>query len=151
MYPFGNDHYYHEMIALAEGFEELNHIVIGNCNYWWQPEKNSFLINEAIEDNSFDIAIYDYRYVTSFDHLLFRKGYPNFDQSKKHILVDRNDWLQPIWWKNKHYDIFDFIFSRCFLTCSNCCFNPSIYIIYLHFIFVIIHYFFPIKIFISEI
>ena len=111
MYPYGNDHYYHEMIALAEGFEELNHIVIGNCNYWWQPEKNSFLINEAIEDNSFDIAIYDYRYVTSFDHLLFRKGYPNFDQSKKHILVDRNDWLQPIWWKNKHYDIFDFIFA----------------------------------------
>lgn len=111
VYPYGNDHYYHEMIALAEGFEELGHEVIGNCNYWWQPEKNSFLINEALEDNSFDMAIYDYRYVTSFAHLLFRKDYPNFDRTKKHILIDRNDWLEPIWWKNDHYNVFDQIFA----------------------------------------
>ncbi len=111
VYPYGNDHYFHEMIALAEGFEELGHQVIGNCNYWWQPERNSFLINEALEDNSFDLAIYDYRYVTSFAHLLFRKGYPNFDKTKKHVLIDRNDWLQPIWWKNNDYNVFDHIFA----------------------------------------
>ncbi|MCF8422785.1 MAG: hypothetical protein K9H41_00430 [Bacteroidia bacterium] len=111
MYPYGNDHYYHEMIALAEGFNALGHSVIGNCNYWWQPETNSYLITDANEDTNFDIAIYDYRYVTSFAHLLFRKGFPNFDRTKKHILVDRNDWLQPIWWKNKDYAIFDFIFA----------------------------------------
>lgn len=111
VYPYGNDHYYHEMIALAEGFTELGNIVIGNCNYWFQPELNSFLIKEDIKNNDFDIAIYDYRYVTSFAHLLFRKGYPNFDKSKKHILIDRNDWLQPIWWKNNDYKIFDFVFA----------------------------------------
>ncbi|MFO0320985.1 MAG: glycosyltransferase [Bacteroidota bacterium] len=111
VYPYGNDHYYHEMIALAEGFQELGFKVIGNCNYWWQPEYNSFLIPDELSNNDFDIAIYDYRYVTSFAHLLFRKGYPNFDKTKKHILVDRNDWIQPIWWKNKDYDIFDVIFA----------------------------------------
>ena len=111
VYPYGNDHYYHEMIAIAEGFTELGYKVIGNCNYWWQPELNAFLINEALEENDFDVAIYDYRYVTSFAHLLFRKGYTNFDKTKKHILIDRNDWLQPIWWKNSHYDIFDLIFA----------------------------------------
>lgn len=111
VYPYGNDHYYHEMIALAEGFQELGHQVVGNCNYWWQPEFNSFLINEELDCIDFDLAIYDYRYVTSFAHLLFRKGYPNFDKTKKHILVDRNDWLKPIWWKNKDYEIFDFIFA----------------------------------------
>lgn len=111
VYPYGNDHYYHEMIAVAEGFEQLGYKIIGNCNYWWMPETNSYLINEDIENNDFEIAIYDYRYVTSFAHLLFRKGYPNFDQTKKHILIDRNDWLKPIWWQNKDYAIFDFIFA----------------------------------------
>lgn len=111
VYPYGNDHYYHEMIALAEGFEQLGYKIIGNYNYWWQPESNTFLINEELDNNDFEIAIYDYRYVTSFSHLLFRKGYPNFDKSKKHVLVDRNDWLMPIWWKNKDYEVFDFIFA----------------------------------------
>ncbi len=111
IYPYGNDHYYHEMIALAEGFYELGYEVIGNCNYWWQPETNSFLIKEELENNNFEIAIYDYRYVTSFDHLLFRSGFPNFDKTKKHVLVDRNDWLKPIWWNNPNYKIFDFIFA----------------------------------------
>lgn len=111
VYPYGNDHYYHEMIALAEGFHELGHEVFGNCNYWWVPETKSFLIKEDLANTDFDLAIYDYRYVTSFAHLLFRKGYPNFDRKKIHVLVDRNDWLQPIWWKNDHYKIFDLIFA----------------------------------------
>ena len=111
VYPYGNDHYYHEIIGVAEGFKELGYKVIGNCNYWLLPESNEYLINEDLDCNDFDIAIYDYRYVTSFAHLLFRKGYPNFDKSKVHILIDRNDWLQPIWWKNDHYKIFNFIFA----------------------------------------
>lgn len=111
VYPYGNDHYFHEIIAVAEGFEALGHRVIGNCNYWFQPEKNSFLIKEELENNDHDIAIYDYRYVTSFAHLLFREGYPNFERTKKHILIDRNDWLKPIWWKNNNYKIFDVIFA----------------------------------------
>jgi hypothetical protein len=111
VYPYGNDHYYHEMIAIAEGFEELGYKIIGNCNYWFIKEKNKFLIQEDINNNDFEIAIYDYRYVTSFNHLLFRKGYPNFDKTKKHILIDRNDWIQPIWWNNDNYKIFDLIFA----------------------------------------
>ncbi|MBX3165259.1 MAG: hypothetical protein KF900_12355 [Bacteroidetes bacterium] len=110
VYPYGNDHYYHEMISVAEGFKELGHSIIGNCNYWFEPETNEYLIKENLEAD-FDIAIYDYRYVTSFAHLLFRKGYPNFDKTKKHILIDRNDWLQPVWWKNKHCQIFNLIFA----------------------------------------
>jgi len=110
IYPYGNDHYYHEMIAVAEGFKELGYTIIGNCNYWFQPETNDYLIKEKLESD-FDIAIYDYRYVTSFAHLLFRKGYPNFDKTKVHVLLDRNDWLQPIWWNNEYYNIFNFIFA----------------------------------------
>lgn len=111
VYPYGDDHYYHEMIALAEGFLSLGHEVYGNADYWWQPEKKAFLIKGDNANNSFDIAVYDYRYVTSFAHLLFRKGYPNFDKSKIHILIDRNDWNQPVWWNNPQYHIFNFIFA----------------------------------------
>ncbi|MGZ3866105.1 MAG: hypothetical protein ACXVNR_06710, partial [Bacteroidia bacterium] len=110
VYPYGNDHYYHEIIAAAEGFKELGYTVVGNADYWFIPEENKFLIPYE-EGNDFDIAIYDYRYVTSFAHLLFRKGYPNFDKRKKHILIDRNDWISPIWINNQHYDIFDLIFA----------------------------------------
>lgn len=108
IYPYGNDHYYHEIIALAEGFTNLGYKVIGNVNYWFQPENQEYLIKE---DNwtGFDLAIYDYRYVRSFAHLLFRKNYPNFDFSKKHVLVDRNDWINPIWEQKEHYKIFDLI------------------------------------------
>lgn len=111
VYPYGNDHYYHEIIAVAEGFKELGYTIFGNANYWWQPETKTYLIEEHNEREDFDIAIYDYRYVTSFAHLLFRQNYPNFDKSKTHILIDRNDWLQPIWWKNPHYTVFDLIFA----------------------------------------
>ncbi len=111
VYPYGNDHYYHEMIALAEGFSELGHTVFGNTDYWWMPEKNRYLIKGDNSNEDFDIAIYDYRYVTSFAHLLFREGYPNFQKGKKHILIDRNDWIKPIWWNNQHYNVFDFIFA----------------------------------------
>ena len=111
VYPYGNDHYYHEIIAVAEGFKELGVKIIGNCNYWFEPETNAYLIQEDNDNTDFDLAIYDYRYVTSFAHLLFRKGYPNFDKTKKHILIDRNDWLKPIWWKNDDYKIFDLILA----------------------------------------
>jgi len=109
VYPYGNDHYYHEIIGVAEGFAQLGWTITGNCNYWYIPEKKEYLLKEDV-DNKHDIAIYDYRYVRSFEHILFRMGYPNFDSSKIHILVDRNDWIAPIW-LNKHYRVFDFIFS----------------------------------------
>lgn len=111
VYPYGNDHYYHEMIAVAEGFRDSGHTVFANADYWWQPETGAWLLKGDPDNEDFDIAVYDYRYVTSFAHLLFRKGYPNFDKKKVHILIDRNDWLQPIWWKNSHYAIFDLIFA----------------------------------------
>lgn len=109
VYPYGNDHYFHEIIAVAEGFRELGHYIFGNCNYWWEPETETYLIKEDLQNENYDIAIYDYRYVTSFAHLLFREGYPNFKKNKRHILIDRNDWISPIWWRNKHYAIFDLI------------------------------------------
>lgn len=108
VYPYGDDHYYHEIIAVAEGFKNLGHTIYGNANYWWQPEHQEYLIKED-KSKDFDIAIYDYRYAKSFEHLLFREGYPNFDKSKKHVLIDRNDWLSPIWMNNDHYQIYDII------------------------------------------
>lgn len=108
VYPYGNDHYYHEIISLAEGFESLGVEIFGNADYWWQEEKQSFLIKESLVKD-FDIAIYDYRYARSFEHILFRKGYPNFNKKKKHILIDRNDWLSPFWLNNEHYKIYDLI------------------------------------------
>lgn len=111
VYPYGNDHYFHEIIAIAEGFLALGWNIVGNVDYWWQPEKNSFLIHGDIDNSDYEIAIYDYRYVVSFDHLLFRKGYPNFAKGKYHVLVDRNDWLKPIWHDNSSYDIFDLIIA----------------------------------------
>lgn len=108
IYPYGNDHYYHEIIVLAEGFVDLGYEICGNVNYWQDYITKEYLIKKSSSDD-FDIAIYDYRYVKSFDHLLFRKGYPNFNKSKKHILIDRNDWINPIWKNNNHYKIFNFI------------------------------------------
>ncbi|HLG19343.1 MAG TPA: hypothetical protein VI895_05945 [Bdellovibrionota bacterium] len=109
VYPYGKDRYYHEIVALAEGFQELGHRVIGNVNYWQIPEVSSYLIPED-DESDFDIAVYDYRYVTSFAHLLFRHGYPNFRKDRPHILLDRNDWISPIW-LDKPYERFELIAS----------------------------------------
>lgn len=110
VYPYGHDHYYHEIIALAEGLIELGHEVTCNVNYWFQPEKNSWLLNENPSED-YDIAIYDSRYIRSFEHLLFRKGYPGLKSDKIKILVDRNDWISPIWHNNRHYQVFDLILA----------------------------------------
>lgn len=109
VYPYGNDHYYHEVIALAEGFRELGHDVFSNANYWFQPETNTYLLNEDSREDH-EIAIYDYRYVSSFSHLLFRKGYPGLKPQVVKVLVDRNDWISPVW-LNDHYRVFDIILS----------------------------------------
>jgi len=108
VYPYGNDHYFHEIIVLAEGFKELGFKLSGNVNYWQDYKSKEYLINKSEEDD-YDIAIYDYRYVKSFEHLLFRNGYPNFNLDSINILVDRNDWISPIWNKNTNYKIFNLI------------------------------------------
>lgn len=108
VYPYGHDHYYHEIIALAEGLTELGHEISCNVNYWFQPEKNEFLLKENASEE-YDIAIYDSRYIRSFEHLLFRKGYPGLKPKPIKVLVDRNDWISPIWHTNRHYDVFDLI------------------------------------------
>jgi hypothetical protein len=108
VYPYGNDHYFHEIIVLAEGFRKTGVEFFGNADYWFEKENKAYLINYS-DSEDFDIAVYDYRYVKSFEHLLFRKGYPNFNFDKKHVLIDRNDWISPIWHKNNNYKIFDLI------------------------------------------
>ena len=111
VYPYGDDHYYHEMIALAEGFTELGHEVFSNHDYWSIPEKDQFLL-KGNKSKDYDLGIYDYRYARSFEHLLFRKGFPNFPHHAKHVLIDRNDGISPIWELNKTYlKAFDLIFS----------------------------------------
>lgn len=109
VYPYGHDHYYHEVIGLAEGLIELGHEVSSNANYWFQPEQNAYLLKENSSED-YDIAIYDFRYVRSFEHLLFRKGYPGLKPNKIKVLLDRNDWISPIW-QNKHYQVFDLILA----------------------------------------
>jgi len=111
VYPYGDDHYYHEIIALAEGFKGLGHEVFSNHDYWFIPEQSQFLLKGS-KSTAFDLGIYDYRYARSFEHLLFRQGFPNFPNHAKHILIDRNDGISPIWELNKTYvKAFDLIFS----------------------------------------
>ena len=85
IYPYGDDHYYHEIIVLAEGFLELGYEIFGNVNYWQDFKSKEYLIKKS-EDDDYDMAIYDYRYVKSFDHLLFRDGFPNFNLDSINIL-----------------------------------------------------------------
>ena len=108
IYPYGDDHYFHEIIVLAEGFKALGHNIFGNVNYWQDFTSKQFLIQKS-DSEEYDIAIYDYRYVKSFEHLLFRNSFPNFNQSSINILVDRNDWISPIWNNNPNYKIFNLI------------------------------------------
>ena len=108
IYPYGDDHYYHEIIVLAEGFLELGYEIFGNVNYWQYFNSTEYLIKMS-ESKDYDMAIYDYRYVKSFNHLLFRDGYPNFNLDSINILIDRNDWISPIWNNNSHYKVFNLI------------------------------------------
>jgi hypothetical protein len=111
VYPYGDDHYYHEIIALAEGFRELGHEVFSNHDYWFIPGQNQFLLKGS-KSTDYQLGIYDYRYARSFEHLLFRKGFPNFPPHAKHVLIDRNDGISPIWELNKTYlRAYDLIFS----------------------------------------
>ena len=111
VYPYGNDHYYHEIIGLIEGFIELGHTVIGNASYWLNPDDNNYLIHES-RSKDYDLGIYDYRYAASFAHLLFRKNFPNKDKGAKHVLIDRNDGINPIWERDQNYLLyFDLICS----------------------------------------
>ena len=68
---------------------------------------NSFLIEKSDEED-FDVGVYDYRYVKSFEHY-FSDQVIQILIEKIHVLVDRNDWISPIWKKNHHYQIFDLI------------------------------------------
>ena len=111
VYPYDNDHYYHEIIALAEGFEELGFTIFSNADYWWQPEKKCFLLAGNLEDTDYDIGIYSSRYVKSFEHLLFRKGYPSFEKKAINILIHRNSWISPYWRNKQYFEAFDLICS----------------------------------------
>ncbi len=42
---------------------------------------------------------------------MFRNGHPNFQHKSKRVLVDRNDWIRPIWHSNDNYKAFDLILS----------------------------------------
>ena len=110
VYPYGNDHYYHEIIVLAEGFRDLGFEVFGNTDYWFQPEKNEYLINGDINSKA-DIEIYDSRYIKSFAHLLFKKGHKAFNLDAINVLVDRNSWISPDWMIDDNYSIFDIILA----------------------------------------
>ena len=110
IYPYGNDHYYHEIIVLAEGFKDLGYKVIGNADYWFEPENNEYLIQEDITAEA-DINIYDYRYTKSFSHLLFRKNHlKNLNNGSVNVLVDVNEWwASSDWMIDEQYSVFDII------------------------------------------
>ncbi len=110
VYPYGDDHYYHEIIVLAEGFRDLGYKVLGNVDYWYEPERGKFLIEGDIDAEA-DIFIYDYRYVKSFAHVLFRKNSKAFNHNSIKVLVDRNSWISPDWMGDDNYSVFDVIFA----------------------------------------
>jgi len=100
------DNYSPEAIAIAEGLHKIGIEFSSNINYWYQPEKDKYLFN-ADEHDNYDIAIYEYKYVYPFlDSVLNR-----MKKNKINILIDRNDWLSPKWYKEKKFEAFDLILA----------------------------------------
>ena len=51
VYPYGNDHYFHEIIVLAEGLKELGHDVWDWTKLLASYNSKNFLIEQSHEDN----------------------------------------------------------------------------------------------------
>lgn len=56
--PADNTPYYHNLIALAEGFKDLGIDIFANCNYWYNGEE--FLLKATdLSFENFDLVIFD--------------------------------------------------------------------------------------------
>ncbi len=103
------DNYSPESIALAEGFREIGHKVIGNIDYWYEPGSNEYLIQENNLDD-YDVAIYDYKYLYHSKKWTIAE----IDHGKKNVLIDRNDWIYRQEWRKDEntYKVFDIILAH---------------------------------------
>jgi hypothetical protein len=78
--------YFHDCIALAEGFRELGIEFRGNINYWQEPETTSFLIQQAADSFRSTINIFSIYYFQNNP-----KKYSEIDPDKINIVLDTND------------------------------------------------------------
>lgn len=74
--------YQHAIVALAEGFNELDLEFCGSENHWFLEESNKYLINQCKQDNA-DIAIYTNQYIEEMN--------PRIIHGKKKVLIDLSD------------------------------------------------------------
>lgn len=80
--------YAHNIVALAEGFSELNVEFFGNINYWHIIEKNQYLIKKAPVNFNANINIY------ASDFFIFDKSQlNNLELTKINVIIDSEDGL----------------------------------------------------------
>ncbi len=80
--------YVHNIVALAEGFSELNVEFFGNIDYWYIIDKNEFLIKKAPENFNPDINIYASNFIT-LDNCQINK----LDLTNTNVIIDNEDGL----------------------------------------------------------
>jgi hypothetical protein len=84
--------YQHESVALCEGLQELGYEFFGADNYWFEPERQTYLIKKAPENFSSDVNIYSTFYFRAFPAEI-----ENVDYRKINIFIDREDGLYGEW------------------------------------------------------
>lgn len=100
-YPKGA--YHHEMVAICEGLRELGVQYYGTLNYWIEPERGNYLIQEAPSDFKADVHIYSGYYFDVYPNEII-----NVDLSKINIVIDREDGYYSLFCEEK-YKTFDLI------------------------------------------
>jgi len=88
--PGQNKHlrYQHESVSICEGLRELGYEFYGSDNYWFEPDKNSFLIQKAAADFNSDVDVYSTYYFRAFPDAIHKVDY-----TKINIFIDREDGL----------------------------------------------------------
>jgi len=78
--------YQHALVALAEGCRELGLSFCGNIDYWFEPERNDYLIRKDIHQTAAEIHVYDASYF-----MLHPEGIDQVDFQKINVLTDLMD------------------------------------------------------------
>jgi hypothetical protein len=95
--------YQHEIVSLCEGLRDAGHLFYGNCNYWLEPVRKKYLIEEAPSGFDAEVHVYNTYYFTAFP-----EAFLTVDYSKVNVLIDREDGLYGEYC-NRAYEKFDLI------------------------------------------
>jgi hypothetical protein len=80
--------YQHETVALCEGLQELGLEFFGSDNYWYENEKNGYLVKKASPDYNSDVDVYSTFYFRAFPEAI---NFVNYN--KINVFIDREDGL----------------------------------------------------------